>query len=122
MRDEQTTVAALSDIVRRFNDERDWAQYHSPRNLAMALSVEAAELVELYLWCKDEGPQPAVATRVPKVEEEVADVAICLLAFCDRTGIDLAAAVERKVAANALRYPVDEARGRMEKADELRER
>ena len=122
MRDEQTTVAALSALVRRFNDERDWAQYHSPRNLAMALSVEAAELLELYLWCKDEGPQPAVATRVPKVEEEVADVAICLLAFCDRAGIDLAAAVERKVAANALRYPVDEARGRLEKADELRER
>ena len=122
MRDEQTTVAALSDLVRRFNEERDWAQYHSPRNLSMALSVEASELVELYLWCKDEGPQPAVATRVPKVEEEVADVAICLLAFCERTGIDLASAVERKVAANALRYPVDEARGRMEKADELRER
>jgi len=122
MRDEQTTVAALSDLVRRFNEERDWAQYHSPRNLAMALSVEAAELLELFLWCKDEGPQPAVATRVPKVEEEVADVAICLLAFCERTGIDLAAAVERKVAANALRYPVDEAKGRMEKADELRER
>src|SRR5262245_23537459 len=122
MRDDTTTLAELSGIVRRFNDERDWAQYHSPRNLAMALSVEAAELLELYLWCKDEGPQPAVATRVPKVEQEVADVAICLLAFCDRAGIDLASAVERKVAANALRYPVDEARGRMEKADELRER
>ena len=119
MRDQETTVATLRELVRRFNDERDWAQYHSARNLAMALSVEASELLELYLWCKDEGPQPAVASRVPKVEEEVADVAICLLAFCERTGVDLAAAVERKVAANAVRYPVDEARGRLEKADEL---
>jgi NTP pyrophosphatase (non-canonical NTP hydrolase) len=121
MRDRETTVAALRDLVRRFNDEREWAQYHSARNLAMALSVEASELLELYLWCKDEGPQPVVATRVPRIEEEVADVAICLLAFCERTGIDLASAVERKVAAHAVRYPVDEARGRLEKADELRE-
>ncbi len=122
MRDDTTTVTELAAMVRRFNDERDWAQYHSARNLAMALSVEAAELLELYLWCKDEGPQPAVASRTPKIEEEVADVAICLLAFCDRTGIDLASAVERKVAANALRYPVDEARGRLEKAEELPKR
>ena len=122
MRDAETTVATLRELVRRFNDERDWAQYHSARNLAMALSVEASELLELYLWCKDEGPQPAVESRVPKIEEEVADVAICLLAFCERTGIDLAGAIERKVAANAVRYPVDEARGRLEKADELSKR
>jgi NTP pyrophosphatase (non-canonical NTP hydrolase) len=122
MRDDTTTTSDLKAMVRRFNDERDWGQYHSPRNLAMALSVEASELLELYLWCKDDGPQPAVATRVPKVEDEVADVAICLLSLCERTGIDLAGAVERKLAANAVRYPVAEARGRMEKAEELPKR
>jgi dCTP diphosphatase len=119
MQDESTTVGELKALVDAFNTEREWGQFHSARNLAMALSVEAAELLELYLWCADEGPQPAVAERIPKVADEAADVAICLLGFCERAGIDLAAAVERKVAANAARYPVAESKGRLEKAHEL---
>ncbi|MCB9764916.1 MAG: nucleotide pyrophosphohydrolase [Alphaproteobacteria bacterium] len=85
----------------------------------MALSVEAAELLELYLWCADDGPQPAVASRHPRVEEEMADVLICLLNLADRAGVDLAAAVERKLARNAEKYPVERAKGRMEKWDEV---
>jgi NTP pyrophosphatase (non-canonical NTP hydrolase) len=117
--DRSTTLAELSAAVRRFNEERDWARYHCARNMAMALCTESAELLELYLWSSDEGPQPPVASREPLVAEEAADVLICLLALCDRAGVDLAAAVEAKLVKNAGRYPVERAKGRLEKAGEL---
>ena len=119
MRDADTTLAELRDLLRRFNAERDWGRYHSPRNLAMALNVEAGELLQLYLWSSDDGPQPPVASRLPQVADEAADVAICLLNFCDRAGVDLAAAVEAKLVRNAERYPVATARGRLERSEEL---
>ncbi len=114
-----TTVRVMREEVAAFNAERDWARYHSPRNLAMALTVEAGELLELFLWSSDEGPQPPVESRLPRVAEEAADVMICLLNLCDRSGIDLAAAVQAKLARNAERYPVQLARGRLEKSTEL---
>jgi len=117
--DDTTTLATLRDAVRAFNEARDWGRYHNPRNLAMALSVEANELLALYLWASDEGPQPPVAARAPMVAEEAADVLICLLNLCDRQGIDLAAAVEAKLVKNGQRYPVETSRGRLEKAGEL---
>ncbi|MDP6935483.1 MAG: nucleotide pyrophosphohydrolase [Myxococcota bacterium] len=119
MNDDTTTLTQLRAVLREFNHERDWAQYHSPRNLAMALSVEAGELLELYLWSADEGPQPPVASRTERVAEEIADVAICLLNLCEQAGVDLSQAVRAKVEANARRYPVDQARGRLEKHHEL---
>lgn len=119
MRDQDTTLAELSALLRDFNRERDWGRYHSPRNLAMALSVEAGELLELYLWAADDGPQPPVATRAPKVADEAADVLICLLNFCEQAEIDLAAAVAAKVARNRDKYPVERSRGRLEKSTEL---
>lgn len=109
----------MQRALRAFNAERDWGRYHSPRNLAMALSVEAAELLELYLWSSDDGPQPPVASRADRVADEAADCLICLLNFCEQAGIDLADAFARKLARNAERYPVERARGRMEKHDEL---
>ena len=111
-------LTVMIEALRRFNDERDWGQYHAPRNLAMALSVEAAELLELFLWCRDEGPQPALPEREARLPDEAADVLICLLNLCDRAGIDLEAAFWRKLEANATRYPVDEARGSLRKYDE----
>lgn len=119
MNDRETTVAELRAAIAAFNAARDWGRYHSPRNLAMALCVEAAELLELYLWASDEGPQPPVASRAPRVAQEAADVAICLLNLCERAGVDLAAAVEAKLADNERKYPVETARGRLEKSDEL---
>ena len=117
--DAHTPLAELRAALRTFNAERDWGRYHSPRNLAMALSVEAGELLELYLWSSDAGPQPAVPSREPRVADEAADVLICLLNLCEHAGVDLAAAVEAKLAKNAAKYPVGEASGRMEKYDEL---
>ena len=106
------TLDELTARVRAFADARDWGQYHSPRNLAMALSVEAAELLELYLWSADEGPQPLHPSREPKVAEEAADVLICLLNLCDRAGVDLGAAVLAKLAKAEEKYPADRVRGK----------
>ena len=104
-------LAELSKLVGAFMDERDWAQYHSPRQVAAALAVEAAELQQLYLWRRDDDP----------VEAEAADVAICLLNFCNRAGIDLGEAVVRKLASAAEKYPAQRVRGRREKYSEYPE-
>ena len=101
------------DLLRRFTAERDWAQFHDPKNLAMLLASEAGELVALLRWVPN-GQADAFARAAENragIEAEAADVAIALLLFCDRAGIDLAAAVEAKIAANAAKYPVALSRG-----------
>ncbi|MFT5586325.1 MAG: dCTP diphosphatase [Cognaticolwellia sp.] len=112
------TLAELQTQLRAFNQERDWGQYHNPRNLAMALSVESAEVLELYLWSSDQGPQPPVASRVDKVPHELADVLICLLNLADHAKVDLASAFQDKLAMNAEKYPASKVAGRMEKYSE----
>ena len=116
--EEHMTLAELQNRLRHFNSARSWGQYHSPRNLAMALSVEAGELLELYLWSSDKGPQPPVESRKAKVAEEAADVFICLLNFCDRAGVDILRATAAKIEQNELKYPVEQVKGRLEKHSE----
>jgi NTP pyrophosphatase (non-canonical NTP hydrolase) len=116
--DHKVTLAELQTQLRAFNQERDWGQYHNPRNLAMALSVEAAEVLELYLWSTDQGPQPPVASRVDKVPHELADVLICLLNLAEHAQVDLASAFQEKLAMNAEKYPASKVAGRMEKYSE----
>lgn len=115
--DPDTTLGEIRARLRAFNTARDWSRYHTPRNLVMALSAESAELLELYLWSED-GQLP-VADRAPRVADEAADVLISLLNFCEASGVDLSAAVEAKLARNEARYPVEAARGRLQKWDEL---
>ena len=116
--DEHMSLAALQNRLQKFNQARDWGQYHSPRNLAMALSVEASELLELYLWSADDGPQPPVESRNSKVAEEAADVLICLLNFCDKAGVNLLKATEAKISRNEEKYPIEKVKGRLEKHSE----
>ena len=108
----------LSRLVATFMDERDWGRYHAPRQVAAALAVEAAELQQLYLWRADDDP---LDDRREDVEAEAADVAICLINFCNRTGIDLGDAVVRKLSAAAVKYPKDRVKGRREKYDQYPE-
>lgn len=117
----EPTLSELQAEVRAFADARDWGRFHAPRNLAMALSVEAGELLELYLWSEDNGPQPPEPGRVPRVAEEAADVLMCLLNLADRAGIDLAAALRAKLAQAALKYPAERVRGQARKYDEYEE-
>ncbi len=115
------TLTELTAEVRAFSDARDWERYHSPRNLAMAVSVEAGELLELFLWSADEGPQPLNPERAPAVAAEAADVLICLLNFCDRSGIDLGLALRKKLAVAEEKYPADRVRGKALKYNEYEE-
>lgn len=119
MTDTNDRLSDLQKEARAFVDERDWSQFHSPRNLAMALSVEASELLELYLWSTDDGPQPITDARKARVAHEAADVLLCLLNFCDQAQIDLAAAFHEKLRVAHEKYPADQARGRALKWDEL---
>jgi dCTP diphosphatase len=119
--DSTATVAQLKERVLAFARERDWEQFHAPNNLAMALSAEAAELMEHFLWASAEESRQ-VATdpaKREKIAEELADVVIYALEFSNATGLDLAAAIEAKMQANALKYPVDKARGRSAQYTEL---
>lgn len=102
-----------------FRAERDWEQFHNARSLATALSLEASELLEHFVWARDQEIASIVERRRNEIEAELADVAILLAYLCHDLGVDLAAAVSRKIDANALKYPVDMARGRSEKYTRL---
>ena len=108
----------LRDRVRAFVAERDWDRFHSPKNLAMALSVEASELVELFQWLTEEESAALEPERRQRVAEEMADVLWFLVRLSDRLGVDLLAAAEAKLAANAGKYPVDRVRGNSKKYNE----
>jgi dCTP diphosphatase len=104
--------------VRAFVAERDWDRFHSPKNLAMALSVEASELVELFQWLTEEESGALDGGRRLRVADELADVLWFLVRLADRLDIDLLEAAERKLAANAAKYPADRVRGKSAKYDE----
>ena len=113
-------LKALQARLERFRDEREWARFHSPGNLAKAINVEAAELLEIFLWTNGREEEGRVLEeRRAAVESELADVLIHSLNFASATGIDLVAAAERKVKANEERYPVAKARGSARKYTEL---
>jgi NTP pyrophosphatase (non-canonical NTP hydrolase) len=120
--DAETTVGEIKARVLAFARERDWEQFHAPKNLSMALAAEAGELMEHFLWDTPEASRAKVtddAARRAKIEEELADVVIYALEFANMTGIDVAAAIERKMAHNAAKYPLDKAKGRSAKYTEL---
>jgi NTP pyrophosphatase (non-canonical NTP hydrolase) len=120
--DAKTTVGEIKARVLAFARERDWEQFHAPKNLSMALAAEAGELMEHFLWDTPEASRTKVAgdaAHREKIEEELADVIIYALEFANMTGIDVAAAIERKMAQNAAKYPVDKAKGRSTKYTEL---
>jgi len=116
-RDQETTLAELKTAVTEFVRERDWERFHSPKNLSMALSAEAAELMEHFLW---QTPEESCGTaRREEVADELADVVIYAIEFANMTGIDLTSAIEAKMKKNAEKYPVEKARGNALKYTDL---
>ena len=112
-------LEALRIRLAQFAADRDWDQFHNPKNLAMALAGETGELVEHFQWLTfDEAARLPPGTR-DEVALEAADVLLFLLRLCDKLDIDLAAAAERKLELNELRYPIAKARGRATKYDKL---
>ncbi len=112
------SIEELRTRLRAFADERDWEQYHSPKNLAMALIVEAAELVEHFQWLTQAESHALDPARREQVAQELADVFIYLVRLADRLDIDLLEAAERKIAINARKYPAERVRGSAEKSGE----
>jgi dCTP diphosphatase len=104
-------LRALQERLAVFAAERDWEKFHSPKNLAMALSVEAAELVEEFQWLTEQQSQSLDAERRERVRLELADVFIYLLRISDRLGIDLLAAADAKIVLNERKYPAERVRG-----------
>lgn len=117
------SVDALVEATCRFRDDRDWAQFHTPKNLAAAIAIEAAELQERFLWKTDAevACDLADADKLAGVADEIADVVMFAMLLADRLKIDLADAITAKLAANAEKYPVNLARGSSRKYTELRE-
>ena len=112
-------LQALQKALREFARERDWEQFHTPKNLATALSVEAAELLEHFQWLTDEQSRTLDDAKRTAVGEEIADVLLYLLQLADKLDIDPVQAAERKVRLNAEKYPADRARGRSDKYTKL---
>jgi dCTP diphosphatase len=119
--DASTTLAEIKSRVLAFARERDWEQFHAPKNLSMALAAEAGELMEHFLWCTPEDSKARAnePARRKDIEDELADVIIYALEFANMTGVDVAKAIDAKMAANAAKYPVEKAKGRSEKYTEL---
>ena len=109
----------LRDALRRFAAERDWEQFHSPKNLAMALGVEVAELMEHFQWVSEEHSKKLPAEQLAKVREELADVLIYLVRLADKLDVDMLAAARDKMVLNAAKYPADKARGHSRKYTKL---
>ena len=112
--DEHTTIAELRDNLRRFVEERQWRPYHTPKNLAMALAVEAAELMEHFQWLAPDESQASRSdpAKLAAIGEELADVLCYALALANVLNLDLDTIVRDKMAKNALKYPADQFRGR----------
>ena len=111
----------FDDIVvelRRFAEERDWDQFHSPKNLAMATTVEAAELLEHFQWLTEEQSNNLKAEKLAKVAEEIADIQVYLIRLADKLGVDIMESVRAKIKLNAAKYPADKVRGDARKYSE----
>jgi dCTP diphosphatase len=115
----QDSLTHFRERLAAFAAEREWDPFHNPKNLAMALSGEVGELLEHFQWLTFEEAAKLTPQAKDEVALEAADVLLYLIRLCDKCGIDLAAAAERKLAINAERYPVEKSRGRNTKYDKL---
>ena len=113
------TLPEMTAKIRAFRDERDWKQFHNPKDMAAALSIEVSELMEHFLWKTPEECEQRLATHREDIQDEIADIAVYLFELADNLEIDLLDAMEHKIAKNAAKYPVAKARGSNQKYTEL---
>ena len=114
MSDKQTTISQLKSLIDSFVDERDWKQFHSPKNLSMSISIESSELMELFQWLSlEEAKEVMKAGDIrDNAIDEIADVLIYAIAFCIRNNIDISGAIKQKMEKNAKKYPAEKFKGR----------
>jgi len=113
------SIQHFQQRVREFAADRDWDQFHSPKNLAMALSVEVAEVIEHFQWLTEDQSRSLPEDKRKAIAEELADTFIYLVRLADKLDVDLLTAAEAKLAANATAYPVDKAKGNAKKYTEF---
>ena len=113
------TIEELQQKIRTFRDERDWKQFHNPKDMATALAIEAAELQELFLWKNNQEIREVAEVKREELSDELADIAAYLFELADNLGIDLGQAMVAKLAKNALKYPVEKSKGSHAKYTEL---
>ena len=113
MSDNKTTIHELKLIVESFVDERDWKQFHNPKNLAMSLSIEAAELMEIFQWLSLDQAQDVMKANETRDNaiDEIADILIYALAFCNRNKIDITDSIKKKMEKNTRKYPAEKFKG-----------
>lgn len=109
----------LQQLVTKFRDERDWKQFHSAKNLACSISIEAAELLEHFQWSDGENGDELPEAERQAVASELADIMMYLLLFADAVKVDLPSAVHEKLEKNRMRYPIEKAKGCSKKYDQL---
>jgi NTP pyrophosphatase (non-canonical NTP hydrolase) len=108
----------IKEII-KFRDDRDWLQFHDPKNLSEAISIEAAELQEIFLWKSTEDSKSLPSDQLKRVENEVADIFIFMIYLCNHFGINLLEIVNKKLQTNRMKYPVEKAKGSSKKYNEL---
>lgn len=113
------SIEQLQSGIRRFAEDRDWQPFHTPKNLVMALTVEAAELMEHFQWATPEQSQSPDPVKLAEIGEEMSDVLIYLVRLADVLELDLLAAARAKLIHNGQKYPVDQARGNARKYTEF---
>ena len=117
-RDNVNLDAIVKKII-KFRDERDWVQFHSPKNLAEAITIEASELLEIFLWKSTEESRTLDKVDIQHVKNESADIFIFLAYLCHHYGFDLIDAVNEKIQKNSINYPVSKSKGSSKKYDQL---
>lgn len=115
---DQSDLLMLRDKLRAFAEARDWDQFHSPKNLSMALMVEVAELMEHFQWLTEAQSGNLPAEKMAEVSEELADILLYLVRLSDKLGVDLREAALHKLEKNAMKYPADKVRGSSKKYSE----
>lgn len=115
MTDKKVNLQALKNIIKAFVDERDWNQFHSGKNLAMNISIEAAELMEYFLWIENGASQQTYEQNKQTIQHELADILIACICFANQYNIDLSTIIKEKVALIKKKYPIDKAKGKHHK-------
>lgn len=116
--DEKTTISELKLKVKEFIDKRDWGKFHDVKELSLALSVEASELLEHFRWLKDEEITKKLNEKREDIEDELADITYFVLRIAEMNDIDLTKAIERKLNKNNDKYPINKVKGKNKKYDE----
>ena len=112
-------IRAVIEKIKQFRDERDWMQFHDPKNMAVSIILEASELLEHFQWKTIEEVEEYTRQNQEEIKDEIADIALYLFELADNLGIDLMNAMEIKLAKNEKKYPIEKARGKHTKYNKL---